>query len=382
MHRDKDILPVAIHQVLVSHEIGGAGIVALHIAEFVKNRVSKAYVWIPGAGPAWRKADEIGLSVQLYNVTPALSAHMLRAAVTNWHMGRALKRLGPGIVHVHSPLYYGALSRGLKLSGLKCVAHVQIEEEARSLQWAFRRPPHLIITCAQYLVDHVRTHLPAQYQDKQKIVAVPNAVDIEKFTPANKRAAKARLGAPLEVPMALMLANLAPHKGQETTIRAMAHLKQQGTMMCCWIAGIERGDTEHYTTYLRTLVHDLALEDTVRFLGQRDDTPDLLRAADMLLLPSTVEGLPLSILEAQATKVPVLAAPTAGIPEIIKDGQTGLLIPAGDVNGYVAGIQQLLAQPSLSHGIAEAAYVQATQKHNWENLCKRVWDLYHDLWTH
>ena len=77
----------------------------------------------------------------------------------------------------------------------------------------------------------------------------------------------------------------------------------------------------------------------VRLLGQRDDANVLLRAADFFLLPSTNEGLPLSILEAQATKVPVLAAPTAGIPEIVRDAETGFLIPATDAPGYAHRIR-------------------------------------------
>jgi len=64
---------------------------------------------------------------------------------------------------------------------------------------------------------------------------------------------------------------------------------------------------------LQALCSELGVADQIRFLGHREDIPDLLRAADILLLPSTNEGLPLSVLEAQATKVPVLAAPTAGI---------------------------------------------------------------------
>src|SRR5207248_2719948 len=151
-----------------------------------------------------------------------------------------------------------------------------LEEDEQSLQWAFKYPPDLIITCAQYLVDHVRKSLPESYREKQKIVAVPNAVDTQRFRPADKRQAKARIGMPSDLPVVLMLANLAPHKGQETAIRAISLLKKHGMRVHCWIAGIERTQEKGYTAYLRSLVQALSLEHDVRFLGQRDDAPELL----------------------------------------------------------------------------------------------------------
>jgi glycosyltransferase involved in cell wall biosynthesis len=176
-----------------------------------------------------------------------------------------------------------------------------------------------------------------------------------------------------------MLANLAPHKGQETAIRAVAALKQQGVVVHCWLAGIERGDKGVFTARLQALIRESGVGDQVRLLGQRSDAPDLLRAADLLLLPSTCEGLPLAVLEAQATKVPVLAAPTAGIPEVIKDGQTGFLIAAEDAPTYARRIAQLIANPDLYQSIAERAYAQACQEYTWKAFCTRMVNLYDEV---
>jgi len=179
----------------------------------------------------------------------------------------------------------------------------------------------VIITCARFLVDQVRNALPDHLQRTQSIVAVPNAVDMDRFHPEDKDLAKQKVGAPRNIPLILLVANLAPHKGHkghETAIRAVAILKERGVNAWLWFAGIERGDSLEYTERLKTLCGELGVAGRVRFLGQRSDVPELLRAADFFLLPSTSVGLPLSILEAQASKVPVIAAPTAGIPEIIR----------------------------------------------------------------
>ena len=96
--------------------------------------------------------------------------------------------------------------------------------------------------------------------------------------------------------------------------------------------------------------------DRVQFLDYRSDTADLLRAADVFLLPSTHEGLPLSVLESQARKVPVLAAPTGGIPEVVIDGETGFLHSATDVIDYENRIEALLRHSDLYDRVTERAY--------------------------
>jgi glycosyltransferase involved in cell wall biosynthesis len=209
---------------------------------------------------------------------------------------------------------------------------------------------------------------------------VPNAVDTERFTPADDRqAARKKVGAPPATPLILMLANLSPHKGQETAVRAVAELKRQGVDVVCWLAGEERGGTSVFTEQLRRLIEELGVADRVQLLGFRRDAADLLRAADFFLLPSTCEGLPLTVLEAQATRVPVLAAPTAGIPEVVRDGETGFLLAAGDATGYAARLKALLDDPGLARRVAGQAFQHTTQHYNWRSYCTTIWDLYQEL---
>ena len=204
-------------------------------------------------------------------------------------------------------------------------------------------------------------------------------MDIRKFAPSDKWAAKQRVGAPANAPLILMLANLAPHKGQETAIRAVASLKQQGIPVVCWLAGVERGGSKSYSQRLQSLIGALDLGDRVQLLGQRADADELLRAADFFLLPSTNEGLPLSILEAQATKVPVLAAPTAGIPEVVSDGETGFLIPADDAHGYANRLRSLLQDSAEYRRVAEQAYTRTISEQSWGPHCEHLLSLYDSL---
>ena len=157
---------------------------------------------------------------------------------------------------------------------------------------------------------------------------------------------EAPLDVPANLPLLMVVANLAPHKGQHTALRAVADLKAIGPRVRLMLVGAERSDGKGYETQLRQLAADLSIDDRVDFAGFRNDIPLLLAAADFVLLPSTSEGLPLTILEAQATGAVVLAAPTAGIPEVVEDGRTGFLVAASDAAGYAAQIAELLRRPN------------------------------------
>jgi glycosyltransferase involved in cell wall biosynthesis len=252
-----------------------------------------------------------------------------------------------------------------ELSRLKRLVDLHFEENEAGLRWPFKKLPDLNTICARFLLEYIRRLLPEHYQQRQRIVAVSNPVDIEEFHPGDRATAKRHLGAPLDTPLALMLANLAPHKEQEVAIRATAALKKAGVNIVLWLAGIERGGEGRYAAQLRALCSELDVHGRVQLLGQRKDAPELLRAADVFLLPSNHEGLPLSVLEAQASKVPVLAAPTGGIPEVVIAGETGNLIMPGDVVSYANRNKSLLANPDLYYYMTEQAYAKIIKEYSW-----------------
>jgi len=370
---------VHYHQVLPSAELGGGNLVALKLAAFLRERGERTSVWVPGEGTTLERARRMGLATEIFDGPGLFRGGLLRPLLANWRLARRLRRQSPGVVHVHSSFSYGSMSWGLRRSGLPRVMHVQLEVSTDGLRWAVQRPPELIITCACFLVEQVRHCLPESLRERQWIEPVPNAVDTSRFFPGDRAEAKARVGAPVGRPLLLMLANLAPHKGQETAIRAVAELKRRGVTVGCWLAGEERGGGNYHTGQLRELIRGLGVTDRIELLGYRDDAAELLRAADFFLLPSTNEGLPLTVLEAQATKVPVLASATAGIPEVIEDGKTGFLIDPADAIAYANRIEVLLRDAGQRERITEQAFARTTQEHNWEAYCGRVGDLYQEL---
>jgi glycosyltransferase involved in cell wall biosynthesis len=363
------------HSFLVSRELGGAALIALKLAKWMSQQGAISQIWIPGEGAAARTAEQEELPWRSYDLDSMMKGNLAHAFACFRFVPRLLFRRG--WAHVHNPGVYRVLRPVLRLARLRTAVSVHLEPDPEYLRWAFKDPPDLIIPCARFMSGPIRQAL-GDRRDQLRITAVPNSVDTVRFSPGDRTAAKQRLGAPAQRPLALMLANLAPHKGQETAIRAVAELMARGVDVECWLAGTERDGRQTYGQRLRELVGQLGVGDRVRFLGFRTDGPELLRAADFLLLPSTHEGLPLSIIEAQASKVPVLAAPTAGIPEVIADGETGFLIPADDPCGYADRIENLLQNPELHQRITERAFARVLQQHTMPAYCKRVEELLRD----
>ena len=100
---------------------------------------------------------------------------------------------------------------------------------------------------------------------------------------------------------------------------------------------------------------ELGLAGRVHFLGQRRDIPDLLSALDIFVLPSHSEGVSLALLEAMAAGLPVIATAVGGLPEVVTDGENGLLIPPKDPEALAQALARLLADPALAKKLGENA---------------------------
>jgi glycosyltransferase involved in cell wall biosynthesis len=98
---------------------------------------------------------------------------------------------------------------------------------------------------------------------------------------------------------------------------------------------------------LEALIQDLGLRDAVELVGELDDIPSLLAESDCFVLSSTSEGMPISILEAMAAGLPVVASDVGGVHELVTEGKTGYLVPPGDATALAAALQQVLRNPGL-----------------------------------
>jgi glycosyltransferase involved in cell wall biosynthesis len=363
-----------LHQVLVSHLVGGAAMVALRLAQAASRRAISCVAWVPGDGPAAEALDRQQTRRHVYDLN-AMKGGVVGHVGACAQMVPALIGLTRPVVHIHDPTVFRLLRPALLAAGARTVVHLHLEHNPEELRWAFRSPPAHIIACAKYIAMRVDSILETRARTVP-VSAIPNGIDLERFTPGDPAAARARLGLSTDRFVVLMLANLSPHKGQATTLRALGVLTRRGMPVECWLVGEDRSPGREYERELRVLCQHLDLGDRVRFLGFRTDAPDLLRAADVFVLPSTLEGLPLSVLEAHAAHVPVIGSTIPGIREVVEDGTTGFTVPAEDFDTYADRLQALFDNPRLRAQLTAAAAAQVARQYGWPHVEQRVFEIY------
>jgi glycosyltransferase involved in cell wall biosynthesis len=364
-----------IIQLLASGQLGGGEMVAIDLADSLRGVFSRMRVWTPSPGAALdevRRRDIQATSIPYLRILTDRS--MARACAFTRAMC-ALARYRPLLIHAHSPYAYRAISLFQRTFRFRSMVHIHLDTDPKTLSWCFKNPPDMVVACAEYLVPSIQTALNAVGADQTKIIVCRNSVDIERFVPGDRIRARQELGFPTDSIILMMLANLSPHKGQETTIQVVRLLRDRGLPAEAYLAGVDRDHT-HYEDALKQLAHRSGVADAIHLLGFRRDTERLLQAADFFLLPSTHEGLPLSILEAQSARVPVLAAPTAGVPEVVEHERTGYLIPACDAQGYAMTIERLWSSPSHAHRVIDRAQEKALAECNRASYVKTISDLY------
>ncbi|MBI4580848.1 MAG: glycosyltransferase family 4 protein [Planctomycetes bacterium] len=195
--------------------------------------------------------------------------------------------------------------------------------------------------------------------DKQ--VVIHNGVDTNLYCPAEADAEiidiRRRTHLPPNADVAICVANLLPIKGLDLLVRAwrQVHMGDPLARLLLVGEGPLRGDLEQ-------LIRQLRCTNIVRLLGNREDVPSLLRAADMFVLPSWYEGCSNATLEAMASGLPVLACDVGGMPELVAQNRTGWLVRPGDVEALSNLLLTVLLDRCLRHRVG-AAGRDAAVKH-------------------
>ncbi len=148
------------------------------------------------------------------------------------------------------------------------------------------------------------------------------------------------------------MAHILPHKGYDDLVRALALITRQVPHLRCLIVG--EAPRRRYLRRLYTLAERVAVRDKLILVGPQEDIPRFLNAMDVFVLPSLTEGLPLTVLEAMAAGKPVVATAVGGIPEAVRHGETGFIVPPGDPRRLAEAAMGLLKAPTTARAMGQA----------------------------
>jgi glycosyltransferase involved in cell wall biosynthesis len=211
--------------------------------------------------------------------------------------------------------------------------------------------------------------------DPAQVRVVHNGVDLARLRRHRPRTEVRReLGLAPEAVVVGLVARLDHWgKGHRDFFTALATLPD-GYPVEALIIGGGRREAE-----MRRLAAELGLAGRVHFLGQRDDVPDLLSALDLFVLPSHSEGVSLALLEAMAAGLPVIVSRVGGLPEVVTDGENGLLIPPKDTEALTQALACLLADPALAQRLGANARRHVEENFSLERLGREINGIYTEL---
>jgi glycosyltransferase involved in cell wall biosynthesis len=207
--------------------------------------------------------------------------------------------------------------------------------------------------------------------DDRKLIVIPNGIELGRFhpEPTARERVRRELGIDAGSWVIGTVGRIAPEKNHALLVRAAAPLL--GPQLRLVVAG-----DGPLMGPLSELVAELRVGAFVHLLGARRDVPDVLNALDVLVMSSSTEGLPLVVLEAMATGLPVVSTRVGGIPDVLDEGETGFLVPSGDEAALRDRIARLHADPAGTRAAGAKARSVAVARYSGERMQRDYLELY------
>jgi glycosyltransferase involved in cell wall biosynthesis len=306
-------------------------------------------------------------------------------AVTGWGMRGLARGLGVEFVHANTTRAGLAAVFGARAGGRPAIVHVRDWTPPGRLPAATLGAIEIgaaaIVANSRYTAD--------QFSGRAgSIRVIHDPVETAALDPdrIDRDPARREFGLEADDLVMAVVAQLTPWKGQDDAIRVLANLKPDYPHLRLLIAGspkfaasATRFDNLAYQRDLRRLAQELGVESEARFLGERSDVPRVLRAADLLLVPSWQEAFGRIAVEGMAMRLPVLATRVGGPAEIVRDRVDGRLLEPRDPKSWASAARILLEKRSLRREMGERGRQRAVTEFSVKRHVEQVISLYDEL---
>lgn len=300
-----------------------------------------------------------------------------------WRLMRYLRRARIDLVHVHlfDPSIVGLMAAFLARTPARVMTRHYSDYHTRlNKRWHIRLDQlcttlsHRVIAVSEHTAEVMRAD---EHAPPDRLRVIHNGIDFSRMQLSSVDASDRirRDFAPNGEFLLLQVARLHPEKGHEFLFKSLpAIIAQAGRPVRLLVAG-----TGPFESDYRRLVRELGVENHVNFTGFRRDIPDLMAAADVLVLPSLAEAFGLALTEAIYLGTPVVATRVGGIPEIVRDGVDGLLVPPGSPEALSEALVRLIRDPALLHSLAKDGRRWIAERFQFETMVRRYEEVYDEL---
>jgi len=331
---------------------GGAEVVMLQLSEELRRRGHDIVYLGPDNGEGWLAAryKEAGVLTATFSQRRPLDPKCLAGMVKTIHDLRV------DVVHSHEffmAIYGTAVTRILRKRHVLTMHGNQkmtdVWRRRAALRWAFNNS-HASVAVSRATQEQLERDLGVT---PGLLKLIPNGIPVREGNPQKLRN---ELGIGDDVVLLLAVGSLIPRKGHITLLQALKELDDAGFTGKFHLAIAGRGEDRDK---LQKFADDSGLGDRFHLLGVRNDIPDVQAGADIFVMPSLWEGLPLAVLEAMFAGKAIIATSASGIPEAITDGEHGLLIAPGDPGPLAAALKRLIERPDERERLGKAAQARA-----------------------
>ena len=327
------------------------------------------------AHPAGELRQRVKEGLDLIPLAPANEMDLTAA----WRLSRLVKQLKPDVIHAHDPhgvaMAALALSMSTQLAKPPLVAARRVDFHMRGnalSRWKYRQ-----VDCFVCASDAIRKIVIADGVPPSRAVTIHEGIDLGHVAAAPAADLHAELWLPHHAPIVGNVAALVPHKGQRHLIDAAAMVVRQVPDARFVIAG--EGELR---AQLERQIKERHLEKHVFLAGFRPDILSVHKAFEIFVMSSVTEGLGTSLLDAMACGKPVVATTAGGMPEVVADGQTGILVPPRDDEALAAAIVKLLKDERLRGSMGEAGERRVRERFSSERMVQDTLELYRRVALH
>ena len=352
--------------------VGGAEEMVLNLVRHLPARFEPMVCCIHEAGPIGEEIRRTGTPVAVLGLEPGLRRPRDLGGIR-----RYLRESQPAIVHTFllTASLYGRLAAILERVPIVIGTEVNIYERKRRhhalAERLLMKGTSRVVVSAESVRDF---YVRQVHADPAKVDVIYNAVDFAQAQPTRSRAdVRRECGVPEDAVLGGVIARLTEQKGHRFLFDAIAATPALARMHLIVIGGGE------LQSALVRQVEGLGLSGRVHFLGPRRDLGDLLGSMDIFLMPSLWEGLPLSLVLAMGAGLPVVATAVAGIPEVVADGRTGLLVPPGDRTALAAALETLVTDAAMRVRLGRDARTSVLPRFNVDGYVQAIAALYDRL---
>jgi glycosyltransferase involved in cell wall biosynthesis len=375
-------------------ELSAGGLQCQAVARILQDRAPVAVLTtsINAALPAHETVSGVPVSRIAIDVRSPWSSAMAMLRIVG-----ELARLVPRVDFVHIQGFSNKnifVSAAAKLFGRRVILHLQtarhdepetIKGQGRLAWWAYSTADLYLSVSPGLTASYLAAGLSAN-----RIREVPNGVDASRFRPASpdeRASLRSRLKLPASRPLVLFVGVISPDKQPHVLLDAWLRLQQNpATASTLVLVGatdpalFELGG--RLIERLSATAQVSGFADRVLFVPPTDQIQDYFRAADIYVMPSLREGLPIALLEAMACGLPCVASRLPGATDVmIEDGVNGRLVPVGDVEAFAAAIAGLLAAPQDAAHLGAAARRIVEERYTVERVADMWFDAYQDVLT-